>query len=242
MALRDLTDRGAVLSAIEEFDQLGRVAFLKKYGFGHARSYFLRYRGRRYDSKAIAGAAHGYQFPAEGPLRSEEFSGGEQTVEKQLKGLGFDFVVDAGEREELRYWAFCANPERYRIREAVQHLDRDTWTTGKSNPRAGDFALIWQTLDSEGRRGIVAFAEIITDPKKMRDDDNPYWVDASEGASPQDRVEVRYVVPDALPLWMNNPEVGRLLQGLSVAKAHGGTIFKVTPEPVSYTHLTLPTN
>ena len=74
MSLGDLTDRQVVESTIEEFDRIGRDAFLAKYGFGPARSYFLLHRGFRYDSKAIAGAAHGYQFPAAGPLRPSDFN------------------------------------------------------------------------------------------------------------------------------------------------------------------------
>ena len=47
------------------------------YGFGPAREYFLVIGDMHYDSKAIVGVAHGYQFPSEGPLRPEDFSGGE---------------------------------------------------------------------------------------------------------------------------------------------------------------------
>jgi 5-methylcytosine-specific restriction protein A len=63
MALSDLT-ASAVLKAIEEFDLLGRDSFLKKYGFGKARSYVLQKDGQSYDSKAIAGAAHGHPCAA----------------------------------------------------------------------------------------------------------------------------------------------------------------------------------
>ncbi|HEY8863165.1 MAG TPA: DUF3578 domain-containing protein [Candidatus Dormibacteraeota bacterium] len=89
MALADLTEPTAVLKAIEEFDALGRQAFLDKYGFSPSREYFLRYEGRLYDSKAIVGAAHGYEHPDRGPLKSTEFSGGEQTVQRKLEQLGF---------------------------------------------------------------------------------------------------------------------------------------------------------
>jgi 5-methylcytosine-specific restriction protein A len=58
VGLSDLTGK-AVLSAIAEFDAIGRDEFLKKYGFGRSRGYFVTYQGRPYDSKAIAGAAHG---------------------------------------------------------------------------------------------------------------------------------------------------------------------------------------
>lgn len=37
----------AVLRAIARFDELGREAFLKQYGFREARQYFLLHEGKR---------------------------------------------------------------------------------------------------------------------------------------------------------------------------------------------------
>ena len=91
--LADLTSRQAVLQAIEEFDRLGREAFLAKYGFGKARQYFLIHDGRRYDSKAILGVALGFQFPGLGPLKPSEFSGGDATVKRKLEELHFTVDV-----------------------------------------------------------------------------------------------------------------------------------------------------
>jgi 5-methylcytosine-specific restriction protein B len=88
MALADLTDRTAVLKAIAEADALDRDRFLEKYGFRPSREYFLEHEGKAYDSKAIVGAAHGFQHPELGPLRPTEFSGGQPTVRK-LEQLGF---------------------------------------------------------------------------------------------------------------------------------------------------------
>lgn len=90
MALSDLTV-AAVNQAIEEFKELKRKAFLKKYGFGPARGYLFEQDGRTFDSKAIAGAAHGY-LPGQQPLTAKDFSGGEATVKKKLEELGFTFV------------------------------------------------------------------------------------------------------------------------------------------------------
>ena len=89
MELTQLSDPQAVLDAITEFDELGRGAFLAKYGFGEALSYFIRWDGKYYDSKAIAGAAVGHQFPAEGPLSNNDFSGGKSTVLQKMAELGF---------------------------------------------------------------------------------------------------------------------------------------------------------
>jgi putative restriction endonuclease len=41
VSLRDLTDPDAVQRAAEEFDALGREAFLQKYGFNSSRQYVL---------------------------------------------------------------------------------------------------------------------------------------------------------------------------------------------------------
>jgi len=87
MSLKDLTDPKAVVAAIEEFDQLGKDGFLDKYGFGVAKDYFVVYDDKNYDSKAIAGAAHGNQHGV--PLGKDDFSGGDATVATQLEKLGF---------------------------------------------------------------------------------------------------------------------------------------------------------
>lgn len=89
MALNEI-NRASVLQAIEEFDRLGRDPFLKKYGYRASRSYFLVHDGTRYDSKAIAGVAHGYARPDLGPLTRKQFTGGETVVVPRLKALGFD--------------------------------------------------------------------------------------------------------------------------------------------------------
>ena len=88
MGLADIT-ADSVFKAIAKFDELGRKAFLEHYGFKPARGYFLLFEGRRYDSKAICGVAHGYARPDLAPLHSKEFSGGRDTVQAQLEKLGF---------------------------------------------------------------------------------------------------------------------------------------------------------
>jgi len=94
MSISKLKSSAAIAAAMKEFDEVGRTHFLEKYGFGKSREYMLRdpVTGRLYDSKAIVGAAYGYNFPEEGPLRAEDFSGGEATVEQALTRLGFSVV------------------------------------------------------------------------------------------------------------------------------------------------------
>ena len=90
MPLSELTSGAAVLRALREFDKVERAAFLERNKFGAARSYVFHHDGREYDSKAIAGAAHGYQYSKRGPLAASAFSGGANTVARVLGALGFD--------------------------------------------------------------------------------------------------------------------------------------------------------
>jgi 5-methylcytosine-specific restriction protein A len=91
VALNDIT-REAVLEAIGEYDDLGQDGFLERYGFDRARQYLLVHDGKRYDSKAIVGAAHGF-LPGKRSLTAGEFSGGEATVGRLLRRLGFTVQV-----------------------------------------------------------------------------------------------------------------------------------------------------
>jgi 5-methylcytosine-specific restriction enzyme A len=94
VGLKDITF-GSVVKALEEYDRLGQEEFLRQYGFDRARLYVLVHDGKSYDSKAIVGAAHGYLPGEAAPLAAREFSGGEATVGRLLRKLGF--VVRVGE-------------------------------------------------------------------------------------------------------------------------------------------------
>jgi 5-methylcytosine-specific restriction protein A len=123
----------AVLAALDEFDGLGRDAFLTKYGFGPAQSYFLVKDGKEYDSKAVVGAAHGHNHGR--PLTAADFSGGDATVRTLLEGLGFvvrvrrnppwtwDEVVLACDLVRDNGWAYLAE-EDPRVIELAQLLQR----------------------------------------------------------------------------------------------------------------------
>lgn len=96
--LSRLQSPSAVQNALDEFSRLGRTVFLERYGYGKSRDFMVRNpaNGELCDSKAIVGAAYGCQYPAEGPLKAADFSGGEATVAPKLQSLGFE-VVRIGE-------------------------------------------------------------------------------------------------------------------------------------------------
>ncbi|MET9531222.1 HNH endonuclease [Streptomyces sp. NPDC006649] len=84
---RGAITRESVLKALAEHDDLGRDAFLAKYGFEGARSYVLVHEGREYDSKAVAGVAHKWEQGQ--ALMPTEFSGGRDQAAAWLKRVGF---------------------------------------------------------------------------------------------------------------------------------------------------------
>ena len=55
----DVTSRAAIESAMREYDDMGRDAFLAKYGFKRSTKFVVVHNGREYDSKALLAAAHG---------------------------------------------------------------------------------------------------------------------------------------------------------------------------------------
>lgn len=112
--LSQLTDPRAVEQAITEFDQLGRQAFLEKYGFREAQRYFVSYQGHDYDSKAIVGAAYGFQHPDRKALSPNEFSGGDATVRSTLERLGFSVVNRSADRLASTFEEVC---EQLQLRE-----------------------------------------------------------------------------------------------------------------------------
>ena len=96
MALKEITKQN-VLQAIREYDRDGRENFLKNHGFGYARTYWLIYDGRRYDSKAIIGVAHRYATSK----WLKNFSGGKATVQRTLKRLNFTVRVGSADSGDI---------------------------------------------------------------------------------------------------------------------------------------------
>ena len=133
----------------------------------------------------------------------------------------------AGPTGERKYWAFFANPEIYRIDDAVRSRVDDTWVTTGKEVRRGDRAIIWRGRGLGGQRGVVALGEVTDDPQDVDDSDNPFWVERRSSVL-EARVPIRYVLPPNLPLWLEEHE--EVVGALSVARARGGTVFNVTSQ------------
>lgn len=160
----------------------------------------------------------------------DEFASDRTRLASEIAGVRAR-IADAPmrQRQERKFWAFAANPQTYRIEEAVRALPTDNWTTKGKDVQAGDRVIIWKTLGRDGYRGIVALAEVLSDREVGLDDENRYWVDPSSGNESAERVKVRYVLPPNLPLWLS-PSPADPLRELSVCRATGGTVFYVSAD------------
>ena len=90
MAPSEIT-RAGILRAIAEHDHIGPEAFRETYGYGAAVTYLLVHEGRQYDSKAIAGVAHLYDFG--NALKHYQLSGGLKGAVAWLRREGFTAVM-----------------------------------------------------------------------------------------------------------------------------------------------------
>ena len=72
--------------------------------------------------------------------------------------------------------------------------------------------------------GSAAAEEIPENPES-----DEYWATTAERPEMTRRIRLRYVVPPKAPLWEESDTDG-VLDGLSVAKAQGSKLYKVTPD------------
>jgi hypothetical protein len=219
-SLDELTDPAAVRQALAQFDELGRVEFLRRHGFRPARRFWLIVNGKRYDSKAIAGVAWGLQHTGgAGWLRAEEFSGGDATVRSKLEGLGFSVVEDPAQASDEavdgghdatgtvpsvahpKTWIFQANPNAFDITQYL--VTRPAYLLWLVRQKAadmdiGDRVFFWRAIGSGSRTdsGVIGEAEIMELPSVQRDDAaaESFWVRKSgtpDAMLPQNRVKLR---------------------------------------------------
>ncbi len=202
------------------FDDMGRDEFLRAYGFGPARKFWLSADGKRYDSKAIVGVAWGIQR-ADGRtwLRADDFSGGEATVRRKLESLGFS-VLDATKTYSsgLQTWIFQGTPKAFNVSGFLATSPRDFLWLANQNARrmaVGDKVFIWQSIGNGDRKhsGVLAEAEIV-EPARLQVDDHasrPFWQNADaarEATELKDRVRIRL---------LSVAEVGGILQRDAIA-------------------------
>lgn len=126
-------------------------------------------------------------------------------------------------RRAPNYWTFRTSPDVFDVETALAEAETCLWTTKGKRVRKGDRVAIWKLKARTATHGVVALAEVLTDPV-VQADETPYWLDREAAAKLEERVLGRFVIPPYLPIWMPHP----VLDDLNAAKAHGGAVFHMT--------------
>jgi hypothetical protein len=161
MALSDLTVE-SVLAALDQFRDLGRDVFLDRYHFGKARSYFVLHNGLLCDSKAIAGAAHGF-LDGLSPLGPHDFSGGEHSVAKRLRELGFE--VTGPEQSSIAAIRFESG-KLYNRRQDIHEVFGGQQQGGICTPQEGYGIRSGKSRNPRTRYGWQGFTIVRINPAK----------------------------------------------------------------------------
>lgn len=143
--------------------------------------------------------------------------------------LGHERVAGAVRRRDAdskRYWAFRCRPDWYDCQAAVKD-GFDNWYVSRSKPEPGDEALIWQTKDRDGRRGVIAFCDVLTHADPNLADNSPRrHVPPIEGP----RVGIRYTGAPRRACLFTDEQMPAELLSLTAATASQGTVFRMSRE------------
>jgi hypothetical protein len=221
------TTRAHVLDTLSTFDAMGGTAFLAAHSYGRSTRWVLRYNGRSYPSKAIAGVAAG--------LSSSEFFGGVAQVVPFLRGLGFT-VVDAQQVKvdpEMLELANLAGAGLAAPRTELAQAPACYFASGSNRPAeirglAGVSADIGVAVDELSRNAIDAL-------KALAGSDVQVFVDS--GAFSE--VEFGPAGPSIVKPINHAEWTRRLAIYLELAEALGSQVWIVAPDLVGSQAVTL---
>jgi 5-methylcytosine-specific restriction enzyme B len=140
---------------------------------------------------------------------------------------------DDARREEQgsHVWIFQANPEFYKIREAVRSLSEQTWLVAQHRDRIrpGDRVFLWES-GPDG--GIVGRATVQNLPQALPNPEieRPFVVDPSKFEGVRPRVVLRDVDPIDPPLSRDTIRAQNGLTRLRIFRQPQGTNYPVTDE------------
>jgi len=119
-------DREHVLSAIEEYDQLGDEVFLRRYGFSRTNANLFWYDGRSYESQAVLGVAMKH---ATGKAERPPAFNGSTDAAKILESLDFEIITISDELgppdESIGPWQMASDVGADEARTAWAAVARD---------------------------------------------------------------------------------------------------------------------
>ena len=205
-------NKDAVLSALEEFDQIGRSAFMEKYGFADRNiTYEVEHDGRSYPSKAIFGSAFGF-MPGDVARNSETCNGTD--AREHLEHLGFDILSkDPAGSHKRQLTLFSTNGQAF---QPTRTFNRATKKSAYRLQRPGTTN---KTSDAE------EVDEIIDVARAMLIDGRLARVKATDGTGPANyvgygkRTLVRYELDPAIAAELGIPAQSGILETVDLDRS-----------------------
>jgi 5-methylcytosine-specific restriction enzyme B len=121
-------------------------------------------------------------------------------------------------------WVFQANPKKFDIDSALQHLKEFTWLTAqhRSKIHTGDIAYIWK---SGKAAALVCKTTVLSEPAEMENTDaeNRFCVDQLKFRGPHWRVRIRIDQVFPRPITRSKMLSNRILGGMRVFKGQEAT-------------------
>jgi hypothetical protein len=128
-----------------------------------------------------------------------------------------------------RVWVFQANPSKYDVDAALAELSEIEWVVRQyaTDVHVGDRVYLWKS-GPDG--GVIATAQVATEPAVMDKTTDPFVLDPEAFATPEPSVTLRLV--DVLPQTVLRSELLEhpVLKQLGVIRFANATNFAVTPE------------
>ena len=132
---------------------------------------------------------------------------------------------------EKRSWIFQASPEHYDIDSALSSISEIRWEIRqhKSEVSSGDTVYIWR---SGKNAGVIAIAEVLSEPKEMPLDDRELGfiksADKFGEVALRARVGIRQVLKN--PILKDTLSAHPILKNLTIMKSWQHTNYLLTPE------------
>ncbi|GAB4242321.1 MAG: hypothetical protein Kow0049_31540 [Stanieria sp.] len=131
----------------------------------------------------------------------------------------------------MNYWLFQANPNYYRLLDAIKELQEMPWlvTRYAKEIAVGDGVLVWMSGENAG---VYAIAEVIEPPQILKEiPDLDYWLEPNKFKKNRLHVKIRFIRKlIGQPLRRFELKYDRTLQNLLVIRAPNSTNFKVTAQ------------
>lgn len=141
-------------------------------------------------------------------------------------------------------WIFQGNPKHFDVDNYLRDNNEVLWSVRQSHYvnqiQKGDNVYIWRSdAGKSGSGGIIAFTEVISEPKRMKDDSTRYWANPSAANEwlPRVRLKVLSTKLDSDHLTRSELEYHSELRDLLILRMRNNTNYLLTQTQASHINM-----